>query len=136
MGHSGKLAEKHYLQVTDEHWSTAANLSPTAPPIGGDSEPISKNHKTKKPSVLLGLDGSGCVKNTYLVTPTGLEHAHNSQAKFSVSDLVPMPVPISGPITSDLAEFLSLWDELDKSARCELLAVARRLTPAVTERSS
>jgi 3-methyladenine DNA glycosylase AlkD len=47
-----------------------------------------------------------------------------------------MPVPISGPITSDLAEFLNLWDELDKSARCELLAVARRLTQAVTERSS
>ena len=73
MGHSGKVAEKHYLQVTDEHWSTAANLSLTASPIGGDSEPISKNHKTKKPSVLLGLDGSGCVEKAYLVTPTGVE---------------------------------------------------------------
>ena len=73
MGHSGKVAEKHYLQVTDEHWSTAANLSLTASLIGSDSEPISKNHKTKKPSVLLGLYGSGCVENTYLVTPTGVE---------------------------------------------------------------
>ena len=73
MGHSGKVAEKHYLQVTDEHWSTAANLSPKTSPIRGDSEPISKNHKTKKPSVLLGLDGLGCVEKPYLVTPTGVE---------------------------------------------------------------
>ena len=77
MGHSGKVAEKHYLQVTDEHWSTAANLSPktppTAPPIGGDSEPISKNPKTKKPSDLLGLDGGRVPPMAYLVTPTGVE---------------------------------------------------------------
>ena len=97
---------------------------------------LNGNHKTKKPSVLLGNDGCRGSVNPYLVTPTGLEHTDNSHAKSSVSDLVPMPVPISGPITSDLAEFLSLWDELDKSARCELLAVARRLTQAVTERSS
>ena len=73
MGHSGKVAEKHYLQVTDEHWSTAANLSLTASLIGSDSEPISKNPKTKKPSVLLGLDGGRVPPMAYLVTPTGVE---------------------------------------------------------------
>ena len=72
----------------------------------------------------------------YLVTPTGLEQTDNSQGKSSVSTLVPMPVPISGPIESDLAEFLSLWNELDASARRDLLAVARGLAQAVTEPSS
>ncbi len=74
--------------------------------------------------------------NPYLVTPTGLEQADNSQGKSSVSTLVPMPVPISGPIESDLAEFLSLWNELDASARRDLLAVARGLVHTVTEPSS
>ena len=74
MGHSGKVAEKHYLQVTEEHWGEASRFgSHTGSHITSHPEPISKNHKTKKPSVLLGLYGSGCVENTYLVTPTGVE---------------------------------------------------------------
>ena len=73
MGHSGKVAEKHYLQVTDEHWSTAANLSPIASPIGSDTEPIRGNQKTKKPSDLLGSDGGRVPPMAYLVTPTGVE---------------------------------------------------------------
>ncbi len=74
--------------------------------------------------------------NPYLVTPTGLEQGDNSQGKSSVSTLVPMPVPISGPIESDLAEILSLWNELDESGRRDLLAVARGLVHTVTEQSS
>lgn len=73
MGHSGKVAEKHYLQVTDEHWSTAANLSPIASPIGDDPKPITNHHETKKPSDLLGCDGGRVPPMAYLVTPTGVE---------------------------------------------------------------
>ena len=70
------------------------------------------------------------------MTPTGLEHADNSQGKSTVFPSVPMPVPISGLIESDLAEILTLWNKLDESARRDLLAVARGLAHAVTERSS
>jgi hypothetical protein len=79
MGHSGKVAEKHYLQVTDEHWTRAANLSPIASPIDNHSKPIKGTHKTKKPSVLLGDDGCRGSVNPYLVTPTGLELSQESQ---------------------------------------------------------
>ena len=35
LGHSGKVAEKHYLQVTDEHWDylvTPTGVEPVLPP--------------------------------------------------------------------------------------------------------
>ena len=77
MGHSGKVAEKHYLQVTDEHWERASKpspvLSPTRPPIDDPSASIASDHKTKKPSEKLGNDGLGTIVIPYLVTPTGVE---------------------------------------------------------------
>lgn len=128
MGHSGKVAEKHYLQVTEEHWGEATRFgSHAGSHITKYSEPIKKDRGVKKPSNLLGLDGLGGAVIAYPMTPTGLEHAHNSQGKLIDSNMVPMPVPTSGPITCDLAEFLRLWNEMDESARRDLLAVARGL---------
>ena len=74
MGHSGKVAEKHYLQVTEEHWGEASRFgSHTGSHITKHPAPIKGNQKTKKPSVLLGNDGCRGSVNPYLVTPTGVE---------------------------------------------------------------
>ena len=74
MGHSGKVAEKHYLQVTEEHWGEASRFgSHTGSQITKHPAPIKGNHKTKKPSDLLGCDGGRVPPMAYLVTPTGVE---------------------------------------------------------------
>jgi integrase len=74
LGHSGKIAERHYLQVTDSHWDLATSSpAPTVAPINTPADPIKRNQKTKKPSVLLGSDGFGCVQTGSVMTPTGIE---------------------------------------------------------------
>jgi integrase len=74
LGHSGKVAEKHYLQVTDEHWGAAAVFrSPTGSPIAHHLEPSGPIHETTKPSNSLGSDGAGWLMIPNLVTPTGVE---------------------------------------------------------------
>ena len=58
LGHSGKVAEKHYLQVTDEHWGKAIeSRTPAGSPVGTPTGTISRNDETTKPCVLQGSDG-------------------------------------------------------------------------------
>ncbi len=58
LGHSGKVAEKHYLQVTDEHWEKAIESRPlTGPLVSSNPETISRSDETTKPCVLQGSDG-------------------------------------------------------------------------------
>ncbi len=58
IGHSAKVAEKHYLQVTDEHWGKAIEPRPlTGTLITSHSGTISNTNETKKPCVLQGCDG-------------------------------------------------------------------------------
>ncbi len=74
LGHLGKVAEKHYLQVTEEHWALAgAFRSHAGSPIAKHQGANSSNHKTTKPSVLLGSDGCLLPLMGVLVTPTGIE---------------------------------------------------------------
>jgi len=89
LGHSSKTAEKHYLQVTDEHWASGAATETGVPidmdsimeNIGGvtggvipaDSEQstvITTNEKTHKTP---GNVGSRSFKKVSLATPQGLE---------------------------------------------------------------
>ena len=73
LGHSGKVAEKHYLQVTDEHLRKATELGSICGSISSPAEPIKGYHETKKPSDLLGSDGVRYLVMANLVTPTGVE---------------------------------------------------------------
>jgi integrase len=61
LGHSGKVAEKHYLQVTEDHWGRAIEdgqiCGSACGSISGHQETPTTTLKTKKPSVLLGSDG-------------------------------------------------------------------------------
>ena len=58
--------------MTDEHGGEASRFgSHTGSLISDQSEPISKNHKTKKPSVLLGSDGLGYPSETLPSDPDG-----------------------------------------------------------------
>jgi len=74
LGHSGKVAEKHYLQVTDEHREAAATFgSLTGSLISNNHKPLSSSTETTEPSELLGSDGARCAVITNLMTPTGVE---------------------------------------------------------------
>jgi hypothetical protein len=74
LGHSTKVAEKHYLQVTDDHWKAANSIgSPTGSPIKGESGPISNNHPNEKTPENMGEDASGGFLMLPLMTPTGFE---------------------------------------------------------------
>ena len=74
LGHSRKVAEKHYLQVTDEHWGKASVLpAPTVAPIAHNLEPSGPITETTKPSDLLGSDGVRCAVIVDFMTPTGVE---------------------------------------------------------------
>jgi len=92
LGHSGAVAAKHYLQVTDEHWERATapgspiaaevaenprgnddSRPPTGPPIGDNPGPSGPITETKKPRENRGSDGLRCVRTGGLATPQGLE---------------------------------------------------------------
>lgn len=74
LGHSGAVAVKHYLQVTDEHWQQAAELgSPTGSPIAVNSAPSRPIAETQKPWKNQGSDDLGWVQTGGVATRHGLE---------------------------------------------------------------
>lgn len=74
LGQSSAVAEKHYLQTTDEHWQRAVDFRPPiGPPINGNQGPLEPIDQTKETPEKPGGDGPGWVVNEPLVTPTGLE---------------------------------------------------------------
>ena len=92
LGHSGAVAAKHYLQVTDEHWERTVGAgaptpdpdvqkhggidesrAPIGAPIDGDPSPSGSITDTKKPRGSRGLDGCRWPAMAHEVTPTGLE---------------------------------------------------------------
>lgn len=122
LGHSGKVAEEHYLQVTEEHWGKAIESRPLAGSlVTSHSGTISRSDETTKPSELLGSDGVSGLVIPYVMTPTGMEQNDKTQGMKKHCKSVPLPVPLSGTIK----ELLAIWNELDESARRDLLAVAR-----------
>jgi hypothetical protein len=76
LGHSTKVAEAHYLIVTDDHWSRAVNSrSPTGSPIANGAGSITSNRKTKKTLKNKGIDGSQGLAMVGGIPPAGIEPA-------------------------------------------------------------
>lgn len=74
LGQSSKVAEGHYLTVTDDHWSRAVDSGyPTGYPIPADQEDIENHHDTKKPLKNKGSDGSRCLPIVGIVPPARIE---------------------------------------------------------------
>ena len=70
LGHSGRIAEQHYLQVTDDDWQKAAEFGS---PITTGQGPAQDSSAIKKPSDLLGCSGEGYAVKAHSMTPTGVE---------------------------------------------------------------
>lgn len=79
MGHSTKIAERHYLQVTGEHWTAGSEFNSvplvplTGPLINDDSDTIANHHEMQETNETNGSEGSGCLPIDYSVPPTGIE---------------------------------------------------------------
>ena len=74
LGHGRKVAEKHYLQITEEHWSKASDFrSLTGSLKSTQHGAAAGSTETKKPSKLLGLVLMKKLVLPYLMTPTGVE---------------------------------------------------------------
>ncbi len=96
LGHSGAVAAKHYLQVTDEHWDRAIDADsptgppiaseggqnhrrkvdsrpPTGPPIADDPSPSRAIDGHKKTRENPGFDVIGYLPDGGFMTPTGIE---------------------------------------------------------------
>ncbi len=82
MGHSSRVAEKSYLQVTPDHWALGAEkeTGSTPPAIGGvvggdigaNSQALSTETAQKNP-VNQATNGSETLGNVYVAPPRGLE---------------------------------------------------------------
>jgi len=74
LGHSGAVAAKHYLQVTDEHWGRAIDFgTPTGSPIANNQGPLVPITETRKPLENKGFDGLRYAQDGSLIPPQGLE---------------------------------------------------------------
>jgi|688.fasta_scaffold00289_61 integrase len=74
LGQSTAVAERHYLQVTDDHWKVAIESRPhVRPHITNGPDPITKNQDTKKPLENIAIDASQGLVMAGQVTPMGFE---------------------------------------------------------------
>ena len=74
LGQSSKVAEGHYLTVTDEHWSRAISSgAPTGAPIANGAETITSNHTNEKPLKNMPTDALQGLAMAGVIPPTGIE---------------------------------------------------------------
>ncbi len=74
LGQSTKVAEDHYLTVTDEHWRRAVDSrAPAGAPITDIPAPVTNHHETKKPLKNKGFDGSCVVVIDAKIPPARIE---------------------------------------------------------------
>lgn len=75
LGHSTKVAEKHYLLVTDDHWVRAIDSGVHIPADREPLVPITVFQKQQNPSQMSGLDGVGELLIAEKIPPAGIEPA-------------------------------------------------------------
>jgi integrase len=72
LGHSTKVAEAHYLQVTPEHWDRASGYH-TGYHTSTRQQPATGHRETKKPQQNTSFAGVGWLLHNGEVTPMGAE---------------------------------------------------------------
>jgi len=126
LGQSTKTAEKHYLQITDDHWKAAIESgSHTGSHIAHNQEPSVPSKGNKKTRKKPGSDGSGVFLIGGEAPPGGLEQNQKIRGNTNNPDLVPPLVPPSLPITHDLIELIECWQSLGTDDQADLLAYAK-----------
>jgi hypothetical protein len=127
IGNSQPIAAKHYLQVTDDHFTKSlqnALQHPAVLPRTGSQPESAAQEKTP---VLQG-SASGCdVVPVTGVPPQGLEQSENSPRRVHVSETAGAKSGAvdreNAPITPDLASVIDAWHTLPPDTRTAILAI-------------
>lgn len=129
LGHSSRVAERHYLQTTDAHWERAITEQ-TSPGVtrGNAGGNISANSlesdatTNKKIPKKVAPDGAKSLGISYVMPPVGAERIAKRSGKSQVASV---GGNAGGNIPSDLAELMQLWANMPADAREACLAIAR-----------
>ena len=117
-GQSTKVAERHYLLVTDDHWKRAIDsLSPTGSPIANGARSIATHHETQKPLRNMPVDALQGLAMAGVIPRQGCVQ--------SVKTLVETQGVGHSSADAELNALLELWPTLSKRARKECLRVAK-----------
>ena len=129
IGNSQPIAAKHYLQVTDDHFTKSlqnALQHPAVLPRTGSQPESAAQEKTP---VLQG-SASGCdVVPVTGVPPEGLEQSADSPSRVQVSETAGAKSGAvdreNAPIDPELASVIESWDTLPPAIREAILAMLR-----------
>ena len=116
IGNSHPIAAKHYLQVTDDHFSKAVRnpvQQPAVLPRTGSQAGLAEDEKTP----VLPRDASGCDHlRDGQVPPAGIEQSENSPRRVQVSETAGAKSGAvdreNAPIDPKLASVIDAWDSL------------------------
>ena len=130
MGHSTRIAERHYLQTTDAHWAKATSerigLGGNAGGNTGGNISANLKESSDSPNAKISTntlpDGGKFVEILSVVPPQGLESIDKSQGKHGHSV---DGGNAGGNERQDLDELVELWSTLPTSTRKRCLAWLR-----------
>jgi len=123
IGNSQPIAAKHYLQVTDDHF-TKALQQPAVLPRTGSQAGSAQDEKTP---VLQG-DAAECDHlRDGQVPPAGIEQSADSPRRVQVSETAGAKSGAvdreNAPIDADLASVIDAWHSLPPDTRTAILAI-------------
>jgi integrase len=142
-GHTGAIAEEHYLQVTEADFEAATeqqtqkavHVGPSVGPSKLKQRPSSTFSKVEKPNEKRAMKVLGALITALSIHPSGSEHSSKSPANSltarkkgrAVGPSVGPLVPISDEQQSQLLDLVQVFVDLDDPRRIELLQVAQGL---------
>ena len=114
LGHSGAVAAKHYLQVTDDHWNSASGPGSLVGSLTGSlvddvQEPAAISTETKKPRKNGANEGLRKVVTDVLATPLGLE------PRMTEPKSVVLPITPRGRIAARVRSLAKMFGLLKRS---------------------
>ena len=129
IGNSQPIAVKHYLQVTDDHFSKALQNALQQPAVLFRTGSQAGLATDENPPVFQG-DASGCDHlQDGQVPSTGIEQSENSPRRVTKSGTGAAKIAAVGddlpPLDPELAQVIKAWPTLPPAIREAILAMLR-----------
>ena len=127
IGNSQPIAAKHYLQVTDEHFSRAVHLRMSQPAVLPRTDSQVTLATDQKTPVLQGNASGRDHLPDGQVPPAGIEQKPFPSGRVQVSETAGAKSGAvdreNAPITPDLAIVIDAWHTLPPDTRTAILAI-------------
>jgi len=129
MGNSWTVAQKNYLQVTDEHFAKAAQNPAQSAHATERTEPQAAMAAHEQTPVLPGLASGRDYLPLRPVGDDGLEPTDGTREKASSADWRARCATIQPPTDPDLRLIVERWNELSEPVKAGILAMVRAVNP-------